>query len=45
MDSVISFLIGGAWVAIFVMLVWGSVSGWRRQLQGDETARRREAAQ
>jgi hypothetical protein len=40
MENVVAILIGAAWAAIFGMLVWGSVSGWRRQLRSDESARR-----
>ena len=40
MDNLVSILIGGAWVAIFVMLVWGSVSAFRRQLRSDPPAQR-----
>jgi hypothetical protein len=33
--DVIGVLIGAAWVGILGMLVWGIVTGWRRQLAHD----------
>jgi len=35
MNDIVTVLIGAAWVAIFVVLVWGVVSGWRHQLHDD----------
>lgn len=36
MDNLIPGLIGAAWLAIFVMLVWGVLSGWRRRLREED---------
>jgi hypothetical protein len=38
MNDIVMVLIGAAWVAIFVVLVWGVVDGWRRQLRNDEVS-------
>jgi hypothetical protein len=35
MSNLVTFLVGAAWLAIFGMLVWGILSGWRRQLKQD----------
>jgi hypothetical protein len=35
MSNLVTILIGAAWLAIFGMLVWGIVTGWRRQLAQD----------
>ena len=35
MNDLVTVLIGAAWVAIFAMLVWGIVTGWRRQMLSD----------
>jgi hypothetical protein len=35
MDQLVNFLIGAAWLAILGMLLWGTASGWRRQLRED----------
>lgn len=35
MNMLVSFLIGAAWLAIFGMLAWGIVTGWRRQVRSD----------
>ena len=34
-ESFVTGLIGAAWLSIFAVLVWGIVSGWRRQLRDD----------
>jgi ferredoxin len=35
MDNLVAIAVGAAWLAIFVMLVWGIVSGLRRQLRDE----------
>lgn len=33
MDKFVAIAVGGAWLAIFLMLIWGIASGVRRQLR------------
>jgi hypothetical protein len=35
MENMVTILIGAAWMAILGMLVWGVLSGWRRQMLSD----------
>lgn len=35
MDNLVNFLIGAAWLAILGMLLWGTATGWRRQLRDE----------